>query len=358
MRNSEDLCMRFQLLLLFAAVSGTAFAAEPVADGRPFEGIRIQRWKRDAPPAVWAIATIDLKTPGIGFAVSSITYKPGPGKEMLQSADCETTFDFLRNRPAVGLAINGVAYYPFPAHNGTPRFLSEPVWSGDDRKRDPLPRTLMLGLKAGKAIIDDPDRVRQEQPEIAIGAFHDVGRIPEGVAVREGKVVIEGDEPHGRTAVGASRDGGTLFLLVADGYEPSRSLGLGLRETAERLLEAGALNAVFLDGGGSSTLVARDSDGSPVMLNRPAGLQQTPGTLRPISVSFGITGLRRTAEPLPIVADWAAPWWIYSWNSTVNWARVFPLRAAAWVLILIIALLWFFRRWRRRKWAVGRTAGG
>lgn len=59
---------------------------------------------------------------------------------------------------------------------------------------------------------------------------------------------------HPRTAVGARHDGVLLFL-VADGRAPGRSHGASLPELQEILLELGAVDAVNLDGGGSTTLV-------------------------------------------------------------------------------------------------------
>ncbi|MFD2078770.1 3',5'-cyclic AMP phosphodiesterase CpdA [Actinopolymorpha cephalotaxi] len=63
--------------------------------------------------------------------------------------------------------------------------------------------------------------------------------------------------PAPRTAVGFSRDGTKMFLLAADGRQPAFSDGLGLDELAAMMVELGAYNAVNLDGGGSTTLVAR-----------------------------------------------------------------------------------------------------
>jgi len=72
--------------------------------------------------------------------------------------------------------------------------------------------------------------------------------------------------PHPRTAVGLSRDGRRLILLVADGRREGVP-GLTLPELAELMAWHGACTAVNLDGGGSSALwlgnriVNRPSDG-------------------------------------------------------------------------------------------------
>ncbi len=69
---------------------------------------------------------------------------------------------------------------------------------------------------------------------------------------------------HPRTAVGITPGGG-LVLMVVDGRS-RESRGVNLVELARLLQEAGARDALNLDGGGSSALVVRG-----VRLNRPQG---------------------------------------------------------------------------------------
>ena len=60
-----------------------------------------------------------------------------------------------------------------------------------------------------------------------------------------------------RTAAGASRDGRRLYLVTVDGRS-AKSVGLRTKEVAEMMRKLGADDALNLDGGGSSTLVARE----------------------------------------------------------------------------------------------------
>jgi exopolysaccharide biosynthesis protein len=55
--------------------------------------------------------------------------------------------------------------------------------------------------------------------------------------------------------VGVLADG-RIILFVADGRRPSHSLGMTLLELAAELRGLGAVDAMNLDGGGSSVLVA------------------------------------------------------------------------------------------------------
>lgn len=81
------------------------------------------------------------------------------------------------------------------------------------------------------------------------------------------------DSPNPRTFAGVT-DAGRILLVVVDGRQPDWSVGLGLDEAVEVMRALGAVDAMNLDGGGSSTMVVgetvvnRPSDGSG---ERPVG---------------------------------------------------------------------------------------
>ena len=78
------------------------------------------------------------------------------------------------------------------------------------------------------------------------------------------------------------------MVLVVDGRQPGVSAGVTQWRLAELLIERGASFAVNLDGGGSSTLVARDAaTGRGTVLNVPVGLDDRPGTERPVGSNLG-----------------------------------------------------------------------
>jgi exopolysaccharide biosynthesis protein len=58
---------------------------------------------------------------------------------------------------------------------------------------------------------------------------------------------------HPRTAVAKMKDGKFLMITV-DGRQPGVSVGMNLNELAEYLLSLGAVDAMNLDGGGSTTM--------------------------------------------------------------------------------------------------------
>lgn len=68
-----------------------------------------------------------------------------------------------------------------------------------------------------------------------------------------------------RTAIGVTEDN-RLILLVCDGRKMRGSCGMTLSELAAKMISLGAVDAMNLDGGGSSTFVGKDL----TVLNRPS----------------------------------------------------------------------------------------
>ncbi len=97
--------------------------------------------------------------------------------------------------------------------------------------------------------------------------------------------VIDDAEMHPRTAIGVDYDTNRLFLLVIDGRQDF-SRGSTMVELAERMVFLGADEALNLDGGGSSTLVARKTNGRVGVVNSPSdgGQRRVPNGLE-ITVS-------------------------------------------------------------------------
>ncbi|MFE6622868.1 phosphodiester glycosidase family protein [Streptomyces sp. NPDC057740] len=86
-----------------------------------------------------------------------------------------------------------------------------------------------------------------------------------------------------RTAVGIADRGRRLLLLALDGA-PEYRTGLTVAEVASVMRELGAVDAFSLDGGGSSTLVARAAGASAVSVrNHPSD-----GVERPVPNGIGV----------------------------------------------------------------------
>ncbi|WP_122816459.1 phosphodiester glycosidase family protein [Nocardioides pantholopis] len=91
------------------------------------------------------------------------------------------------------------------------------------------------------------------------------------ILVRNGIVETTDDgEMHPRTSVGIDQDTGTVLMVVVDGRQRPRSRGLTMLELANLMVELGAEQALNLDGGGSSTMVARGAEGRMKVRNKPS----------------------------------------------------------------------------------------
>jgi len=103
--------------------------------------------------------------------------------------------------------------------------------------------TLDVNLKASACAASD---ITGGGPRLVRGGKVDLGE--EGFAHEKVR--------HPRTAVGVTAAGLLLFLTL-DGRQ-ARSAGMTLRELAEEMIELGAVEAMNLDGGGSTAMVVRN----------------------------------------------------------------------------------------------------
>ena len=113
--------------------------------------------------------------------------------------------------------------------------------------------------------------------EIEVGPSEDVDL---GIAgshqfLKDGEVPDMGEDSlvttaHPRTAVGIGKDGSELFVTTIDGRSES-SGGMSLDDMGEFFSDIGAYNAVNLDGGGSTAMLAREAGAeAPALQNDPS----------------------------------------------------------------------------------------
>jgi hypothetical protein len=91
---------------------------------------------------------------------------------------------------------------------------------------------------------------------------------------------------HPRTLVGWN-DGGTVWFVTIDGRQAGVSEGVTYWETASVLLQLGATDGVNLDGGGSTTFVAKRCDGRLCVRNHPSD-----GVERRVSTALAVVPRR------------------------------------------------------------------
>lgn len=77
--------------------------------------------------------------------------------------------------------------------------------------------------------------------------------------------------PTARTAVATDKSGDNAYFVTVDSGVSGASSGMNLKEFADYLVSIGAYNAINLDGGGSTAMVARkQGDVYPTLVNRPS----------------------------------------------------------------------------------------
>ncbi|MEO3816622.1 phosphodiester glycosidase family protein [Plantactinospora sp. B24E8] len=139
----------------------------------------------------------------------------------------------------------------------------------------PAGSTVLLGRDAGADALatlrpGDPVDLRYA-PKTSDGSTPYAAIGGNRVLVRDGVPQEIGDvNPEPRTAVGFSADGRTMYLVTVDGRQAD-SRGVTLTELGRMMADLGAHHALNLDGGGSSTLLAREPGQSTVRVeNSPS----------------------------------------------------------------------------------------
>ena len=121
--------------------------------------------------------------------------------------------------------------------------------------------------KSGEAVIGDStiyDGMKDQLQE-ALGG--------NAILVKNGQVYQTpqtGADREPRTAVGIKADG-DVFFAVVDGRQEAYSTGISMPDLAQLMIDLGAVNALNLDGGGSSTFTTRELGGDNLEVdNQPS----------------------------------------------------------------------------------------
>ena len=120
----------------------------------------------------------------------------------------------------------------------------------DDTIHTDIPAPFFGIKKNGEAVIGDGalySEIKHELSQAVKGM---------GWLVRDGEVVATGTSLAPRTAVGLRADG-TVFFYVVEGRMFPRSVGVSVKDLAEVMRSYGAVMALNMDGGGSTTYLAK-----------------------------------------------------------------------------------------------------
>ncbi len=134
----------------------------------------------------------------------------------------------------------------------------------------PVTGTLLVGRGNGAAQLAQLTVGSRAQVSWSLPGHPDFAIGGETILLRKGRVRATDDSIlHPRTAVGIDRDTGEILLLVVDGRTES-SDGYTLVQLARMMKSLGAEDALNLDGGGSTTMVAPSRAGSIKVQNHPS----------------------------------------------------------------------------------------
>ena len=158
-------------------------------------------------------------------------------------------------------------------------------------RTDGHPYYPLLITQSNQATIGDANEARTPDTWTAVS-----GNV---LLLRDGQVAVPPPTSPGtptpifaaRTAVGVSYDPHYLYLATVDGLEANDLTkpyyGASYYDMALLLLRAGAIDAINMDGGGSTTMGRIDSSGVTLM-NVPYGNDAPPSSERPVGNCFAV----------------------------------------------------------------------
>lgn len=203
------------------------------------------------------VAEVDTQNPYIGIEAATPGNKDSYGMETVTSQAKAG----VSSEEKVVAAVNGDFYYlvtgePIGVVHKDGKIIKGSHASGWD----------FFGiLKDGTPIIGDGEtykKVKDNLEEALGGSAH---------LIKDGKVNGSlSTERDPRTAVGIKGDGSVFFITI-DGRQEPYSAGISLLNLAKLMKDMGAVQALNLDGGGSSTYISKKPGSSNLSLgNRPS----------------------------------------------------------------------------------------
>ena len=280
----------FRAVILAMLLSGAVLGAVAIYDrGRPapvpikqrlFDGVTYSRLVRWSPrPLMIHVLTIDMKAGGMHLLVT-----PPDDREGKFPLRARTTTQFMQ-KFGVQLAVNGDGFSPWWSRSVADYYphVGDPVQPrGDTASRgkvywsSPAAVPTLYISSRNQFSFDAPAR-----PYNAISG--------ETLLMTGGQIIPDLNDTalQPRTAVGYSKNGRYLYLVVVDGRQPFYSEGMSVKELAALMQSLGAAYSMDLDGGGSSTMVVQGSNGQPRILNSPID-NYIPGRERPVANHLGI----------------------------------------------------------------------
>lgn len=244
----------------------------------PFVGVRhIHRVTTVPRELDMQLLEIDMSAPGLDFRVTNHNFS-APGETVAQ-----TTRAFLTQQNAQ-IAINGAYSHYVSGANMDIEGLAA---------SDGFVYSTFQQFRLDALNISSGNVASIIQSLYGSGILHSPASDLYNVVGGDARVVTDGVNSanpddinlHPRTAAGVTA-AGKLLLLTVDGRNPGHSRGVTTPELGDLMIQFGALNAINLDGGGSTTMVFADP--TPRVVNVPVGVNNVPGSERAVGNNLAI----------------------------------------------------------------------
>lgn len=262
-----------QIIILLISSSAFLIGSQKVLGGddtisEPYPGVRyIHRHVKKPREIDMHIVIVDLNNPGITIKTT------GPNRDRKTETDYETTRQFVK-RIKARIGING-GFFEYNDKSRRSRKGNLVSLAVSDGKRvSPWGRGQRDAINLGP----DNSVTFIKQAEDDSSGYETIPKVDlyNAIAgnlrlIRDGKVLARGGNPtYPQTAVGHTADH-KLILFVSDGRQKGFSEGMMYVELANVLKELGAVDAIAFDGGGSATMVMKNSKNRKTkVLNRPS----------------------------------------------------------------------------------------
>jgi exopolysaccharide biosynthesis protein len=264
---------------------------------QPFLGITFYHETETTPRALSInVAVVDLTAPGISFLVTPQGPAPAPvSSGVPDETVVQTTRQFV-NATGVQLAVNASFFaidnehtvngltwtnnLGLTASKGNAYSPWQPPPSTDNNFDD----ALNITAANAAAIVKMPSTVTtgfETNPSVSLyNTVTGSTRLLTNGVVKAPSTCGSLCDLNPRTAAGLTTGNRKLILMTVDGRQTGVSEGVTLVELARYMANYGATNAINLDGGGSSTMVANyyDDRGGGVLVNKPSGAERLVGT--------------------------------------------------------------------------------
>lgn len=239
---------------------------------------------------------VDLRQKGLSFVSTDRAKEWGEAmpdvtnRTMIIDTRRETSESFMKRKRGEGVnvvaTINTAPWSPWekPFNHKYARLPNLTIADGKVVSHAQKPGPMLLIWNDNTAVITnglaeaDFGRVAAAHPGFGV--------IMRGGAVPERRPGTKPPALAPRTAFGISADGRYLYALIVDGRQPDWSMGADMVDLAGMLKDAGASDAMNMDGGGSTTLVTLGPDGKTLVHRNRHDPKY--GYYRPVALNLGV----------------------------------------------------------------------